>query len=337
MTSHESALSGVARDAASLSRCGHTRKCPPGRQHGIAGAVLKRPRPDYKRWLALCGPAILIFAVLYVTPLLQLVRLSFDRFDPSSGVIPDFQLGFYVRFLTDSYYLGILWRTLSISLITTVACAILAYPLAAFLISSRKWQQTGLFIVLLMPLVTSSIVVSYGWLILLGQQGLVNRVVLALGLSQTPLRMMYSRAGIVIGLTHVLLVFMTLSIATSMQAIDPNLRKAARGLGATAWTTFRKVTLPLTLPGLRTGSLLVFSLAMSAYAIPVLIGGPRMKVLSYLIYQQSSSLLNWPFASAMAVILVISTGGVLAIAKAWGHLREIRRRSALGVAAQQPT
>src|SRR5690606_6419160 len=129
---------------------------------------------------------------------------------------------------------------------------------------------------------------------------------------------------------HVLLVFMTLSIAASMQSIDANLTKAARSLGATSWTAFRKVTFPLTVPGLRTGCLLVFSLSMSAYATPVLIGGPRRKVLSYLIYQQSSSLLNWPFAAAMAVILLASTMGVVGLARLY---EKVSRNAALKRAA----
>jgi putative spermidine/putrescine transport system permease protein len=150
----------------------------------------------------------------------------------------------------------------------------------------------------------------------------VNEVVMGLGLASAPLQLMYTDTGIVIGLTHVLLVFMTLSVAASMQGIDGNLVKAARSLGATSWTAFRKITFPLTVPGLRTGCLLVFSLSMSAYATPVLIGGSRLKVLSYLIYQQSSSLLNWPFAAAMAVILLASTLGIVGLVRLYERVRK---------------
>ena len=118
---------------------------------------------------------------------------------------------------------------------------------------------------------------------------------------------------------------MTLSVAASMQGIDANLSRAARSLGASPWTAFRKIVFPLTLPGLRTGCLLVFSLSMSAYATPVLIGGPRRKVLSFLIYQQSSGLLNWPFAAAMAVILLASTLGIVGLVR----LYETSRRQAI--------
>ncbi|MDW6021133.1 ABC transporter permease [Mesorhizobium sp. BAC0120] len=274
-----------------------------------------------RSWLALALVPLVLFAIFYVVPVVQLFWLSLSRFDPAVGIIPAVDPGYFFTFLTDSYYLGILGRTVAISVATTIATAILAYPLAIYLLISKGWRQTGLLIVLVLPLVTSSIVVSYGWLILLGPRGLVNDVAMNLGLTSTPLQLMYTDTGIVIGLTHVLLVFMALSIAASMQAIDANLWKAARSLGATSWTTFRKVTFPLTLPGLRTGCLLVFSLSMSAYATPVLIGGPRRKVLSYLIYQQSSGLLNWPFAAAMAVILLASTLGIVAAVRLYTHTR----------------
>src|SRR4051794_6130961 len=279
-----------------------------------------------KSWLALALVPMALFAVFYVVPVFQLFWLSLSRFDPTVGIVPALDPGYFVAFLADSYYLGILGRTVAISVATTAATAILAYPVAIYLLACKGWRQTGLLIVLVLPLVTSSIVVSYGWLILLGQKGLVNEIVLALGLTSAPLQLMYTDTGIVIGLTHVLLVFMALSIAASLQAIDTNLSKAARSLGATSWTTFRKITFPLTLPGLRTGCLLVFSLSMSAYATPVLIGGPRRKVLSYLIYQQSSGLLNWPFAAAMAVILLASTLAVVAAARLYEQMRKTALR-----------
>jgi len=283
-----------------------------------------------KAWLGLALVPLAIFGVFYVAPVLQLFWLSLSRFDPAIGIIPAMDLGYFIEFLTDGYYVGILGGTVLIRLMTTVATALLAYPLAIYLLTSKGWRQTGLLIALVLPLVTSSIVVSYGWLILLGQKGLVSNLAVALRLTDTPLKLMYTDGGIVIGLTHVLLVFMTLSIAASMQSIDANLTKAARSLGATSWTAFRKVTFPLTVPGLRTGCLLVFSLSMSAYATPVLIGGPRRKVLSYLIYQQSSSLLNWPFAAAMAVILLASTMGVVGLARLY---EKVSRNAALKRAA----
>lgn len=274
---------------------------------------------NLRRWLLLAAVPIVVFTVLYAIPVLRLFWLSFSRFDPNVGIIPAFDPGYYVAFVTDSYYLGVLGRTLGLSLATTIITAILSYPLAIYLLSSRGWRQTTLVIILILPLVTSSIVVSYGWLILLGQNGLVNQIAAAIGLPEP--QVMYTDIGIVIGLTHVMLVFMALSITASMQSIDGNLARAARSLGAGPMTTFRKITFPLSIPGLRSGSLLVFSLSMSAYATPVLVGGPRRKVLSFLIFQQSTGLLNWPFAAAMAVILLATTLAVVGLVRMAGKGR----------------
>ena len=174
---------------------------------------------------------------------------------------------------------------------------------------------------LLLPLVTSVTVISYGWLILLGQQGLLNELLMAMGITATPIHLIFTETAIVIGLVHVLIVFMVLSVAASLQSIDPSLMRAARSLGAGYWTAFRHVTFPLSLPGLRTGALLVFSLSMSAYGIPALVGGPRVKVVSYLVYQQAISLLDWPRAASMAVILLVATTLLLMGAAVYDRFR----------------
>jgi putative spermidine/putrescine transport system permease protein len=277
-------------------------------------------------WFILAGLPLAIFFVLYGIPVLHLFRVSFDQYDPNVGILPAVQAGFYAKFLGDPYYLSVLWRTVRISLATTAICALVGYPISYYLVRSSGWRQTVLLIVLLLPLVTSVIVVSYGWLILLGREGLVNTALLRLHLTARPLKLMYSETGILIGLVQVQLVFMVLSVAASLRDVDANLPLAARSLGAGPWRSFRLIVLPLSLPGLRTGALLVFSLSMSAYAIPALIGGPRVKVLSYLIYEQSISLLNWPFAATMAVILLASTSGVLGLASAYGQWRAWRER-----------
>jgi putative spermidine/putrescine transport system permease protein len=281
-------------------------------------------------WLTLIAAPVAVFGVLYAWPVLHLFRLSLDRFDPDKGPVAALQVGTYGQLLADPYYLGILWRTVRLSVLTTLACAVLGYPVSVYVVASRGWRQTLLLIILLLPLVTSVTVVAYGWLILLGQQGLVNTLLLALGLTDAPVRLMFTETAIVIGLVHVLIVFMVLSVAASLQSIDPSLMRAARSLGAGYWTAFRHVVFPLSLPGLRTGALLVFSLSMSAYGIPALVGGPRVKLVSFLVYQQAISLLDWPRAASMAVILLLVTTGVLMLAGIYGRFRSRRRSMAAG-------
>jgi putative spermidine/putrescine transport system permease protein len=272
-------------------------------------------------WLLLAGGPALLFAVLYAWPMLQLARGSLDAFDPIKGASPAWQPGFYVKFLTDSYYLGVLWRTVRLSLEITVIAALAGYPIAWFLVRSRARLRPLLVIVLLVPLVTSPVVVAYGWLVLLGSKGLVNQLLVGIGLTDEPIKLIFTPFTLVIGLVHVLATFMVLAIAASLQTIDWNLVLAARSLGAGGWRAFRLIVLPLSLPGLATGCLLVFSLSMSAYAVPALIAGPQVKVMSELIYEQGMALLNWPFAACMSLILVASTTGILAAAGGLGRWR----------------
>ncbi|MGE4247488.1 MAG: ABC transporter permease [Parvibaculaceae bacterium] len=274
-----------------------------------------------RQWLVLAGAPIVLYAVIYALPVLELFRGSLDRFDPVKGAISAFDFGFYEKFLTDSYYLGVLWRTIRISLVITVICAVAGYPVSYFLARSRSWLRQVVLIFLLIPLVTSPVVVAYGWLILLGSKGVINEIIMALGLSDEPIKLIYREFTLTIGLVHVLVPFMVLAVAAPLQNLDWNLVLAARSLGATGTGAFLRIVLPLSLAGVATGSLIVFSLSMSAYAVPALIAGPQVKVMSELIYEQGMSLLNWPFAAAMSVILLVVTTGVLAGARGLETLR----------------
>jgi putative spermidine/putrescine transport system permease protein len=267
--------------------------------------------------------------------MLQIIRASLDQFDPITGVIPAWRLDFYTKFLGDSYYLGVLWRTVRLSLMITAITAVGGYPISYFLARNRGRLRSALVIVLLVPLVTSPVVVAYGWLILLGSQGVVNQALIGLGLIDEPVKLIYTQFTLVLGLVQVLAAFMVLSIATALQKVDWNLVLAARSLGAGGWRAFASVILPLSLPGVATGSLMVFSLSMSAYAVPALIAGPQVKVMSELIYEQTMALLNWPFASCMSILLLLSTTGVLVASTALGRLRRSREQARAGRAALQ--
>lgn len=279
------------------------------------------------RWLLLASVPFILFAVIYAVPILQVFRGSLDHFDPITGSIPALQPGWYVKFLTDGFYLGVLWRTVRLSLMITAICAVAGYPVAYFLVRSASRLRPVLIIVLLVPLVTSPVVVAYGWLVLLGSKGLINQILIGLGITDEPIKMIYTAFTLVLGLVHVLAAFMVLAVAASLQSVDWSLVLAARSLGASGWRAFWGVVLPLSLPGVATGALVVFSLSMSAYAVPALIAGPQVKVMSELIYEQGMALLNWPFGAAMSVILLVSTTGVLTAANAAGRWR---RRPAIG-------
>jgi putative spermidine/putrescine transport system permease protein len=284
--------------------------------------------PSRRAWPILLLLPLLFILILYVVPVLNLVSISFSEHSLQEAVVPGFSIGNYARLIQDSFYFEVLWRTIRLSLLTTLCCAVFGYPIAFYLTRTSGWRQTIMFIVLLMPLVTSVTVMSYGWLILLGRKGVVNTLLVKLGFFEMPRQLMYNETVIVVGLVHILVVFMVIAVAASLQSINPALARAARSLGASPFTAFRQITLPLSMPGLRTGALLVFVLSMSAYATPTVLGGTRVKFLSYLVYQQAISLNNWPRGAAMAVILLIATTAILALASAYGQFRAQRRQSA---------
>jgi len=281
-----------------------------------------------RQWMLLIAVPLLVFGVFYCAPIVNLLRLSLAIVDSPTGggYLP--RLDLYATLLGDEYFLEIVWRTVRLSVLTTLACAVFCYPVSLVVAQSKGWTQTCLFIVLLMPLMTSVTVTSYGGLILLCQSGFVNALLMGLGLIDRPQRLLQSETAIVVGLTQVLSVFMVLSIAAALQSVDPNHVRAARSLGAAPWSAFWRIVFPQSLPGLRTGSLLVFSLSMSAYATPGVLGGPRLKFVSFLIYQQAMQLLDWPRAASMAVLLLIVTTGILGLASAYGQLQAWRQRPA---------
>ncbi|WP_343082467.1 ABC transporter permease [Ostreiculturibacter nitratireducens] len=224
--------------------------------------------------------------------------------DPDGG----WSLANYVRLITDPYYLKALWTTLTIALWVTVITMLLGYPLAYFMAFRirNRWLKRLLYIVVVTPLFTSNVVRAFSWIILLGRNGFVNDMLLWLNLVDKPLPMLFNKVSIVIGLSYIMLPFMVLSVAAILQNIDVRLKDAARDLGAGPLTTFLNVTLPLSLPGVISGALMVFTLCVSAYVTPSILSGGREVVMSMLVFQQYATVLNFSFGATLAVALLIT-------------------------------
>jgi putative spermidine/putrescine transport system permease protein len=249
----------------------------------------------------LLGPAALITASLLVASLI-IVRFSFNTWSAARGMAPAWTLANYVAFASDPFHYKAFLTTLRIGLIVTVTALLLGYPVAYLLAVSRR-KHLLLFLIVL-PLMMDVLVRAYGWIVLLSRSGLVNRVFVATGMFARPMQFLGTETAVVLELLHEVLPFMILPIAGVLQRIDPALREAAVGLGAAPFTAFLRVTLPLSLPGLLAGTLLTFSLAMSAFVAPLVLGGGRVPMMSILIQQQMTMLLNWPAGAAQAVVLV---------------------------------
>jgi putative spermidine/putrescine transport system permease protein len=271
-------------------------------------------RPGRQRlWLLvqLLAPAVLVVGLFLVPPLVSILGGSVVQQKQQTG--PP-SLANYARFLGDPYYLRTLLLTLKLSLVTTVSALVLGYVVALYLVRSlhSRTARRLTYLIVVAPLFTSSIVRSFGWMVGLGHNGFLNRWLLDLGIVDRPVRLIFNETGVVIGLTHILLPFMVLSIAAVLQNIDQALEEAAMDLGASRLTTFLTVTLPLSLPGVVAGSLIVFSLAMSAYVTPAVLSGGRLKVVPMLIYEQYISVFDWGFGAAMAMILLTLTLAITA-------------------------
>ena len=260
-----------------------------------------------------------LFGAMLVIPLIMTAMLSFNSFEYNSGIKTDFGLHNYVTVLSDSYYYEIFWRTFRYGIIVTLLTVIIGVPEAYFL--SRlgpTWRALSL-VAIIGPLLISVVVRTLGWVILMGNNGLVNNGLTAVGLP--PMAFTYSETGVIIALVHVMMPFMIVSVWAALQKIDPATENAASSLGASRFTVFFRVVLPQTIPGILSGSLIVFSLTTSAFATPTIIGGRRLKVASTTIYDEFLNTLDWPLGATIALLLVV---GILVVILSYSKLVERR-------------
>jgi putative spermidine/putrescine transport system permease protein len=246
-------------------------------------------------------PLAFLFA-LFLFPVFRLMLLSIE-----GGTLEH-----YEKALTDGLYVKVLLGTLQIGLYVSAACLALGYPVAYFLATApRRWAVVG-FVFLLLPFWTSLLVRTYAWMVLLGRNGVFNRLLLESGVITEPLPLLYNVTGVLIGMVHVLLPFMVFPIYSIMRRVDAGLLLAAEGLGASGWQIFRRIYLPLTLPGVLAGTTLVFILSIGFYITPALLGGGRVLMIAVLIEKQVREFLDWGFAAALSVVLLAAALAIYA-------------------------
>jgi ABC-type spermidine/putrescine transport system permease subunit I len=275
-----------------------------------AGALPARRDPARERERTLLGlalPALLLLGVIFVWPLLRLLSMSV-----ADGTLDQFE-----KAALDELYVAVLWDSIEIAAMVTVICLAIAYPVAAWLVQAgRLGFLLGMFF-LLLPFWTSVLVRTYAWMVLLGRNGVINRALRDWGWIEFPLPLLHNMTGVLIGIVHVMLPYMVIPIYAALLRIDPDLKRAAEGLGAPAWRTFLRITLPLSLPGVFAGSALVFVITLGFFITPALLGGGRVMMIAMLIEQQVREFLDWPFAAALATVLLVAT---LVIYAALGRL-----------------
>jgi len=255
---------------------------------------------------ALATPALLLFAGILLVPLALTVVLSFNAFDGMRGLQPGYTFANYLEVLTDGYYREIFIRTGLMALGVTALCVLLGVP-ETLILSRMQAPWRGLFLVVILgPLLISVVVRTLGWSILLGNRGIVNNALQGLGITHEPIRFLFSMLGVVIALTHVLLPFMIISVWSALQKLDPQVEHAGRSLGASPATSFFRVVFPQLMPGVLSGSIIVFALAASAFATPSIIGGRRVKVVATATYDEFLNSLNWPLGATLAILLLLA-------------------------------
>lgn len=264
-------------------------------------------------------PAALLFVIFLLLPLLGTVVLSLNAFSLTTGIQPVHDLANYIEIFTDSYFFDVFLRTARIAVLTTLACILIGAPEAMILTRMRAPWRGIFLLVALGPLLISVVSRTLGWALLLGGNGLINQALIGLGLTERPLRLLYTETAVVIALSHVLMPFMIISVMTTLQRLNPQVENAAHSLGASHFTVFRRVLLPQMLPGILTGAILVFAMAASAFATPQIIGGRRLKVIATLVYDEFLSSLNWPLGAALALLLFAV---VIAVAIGFNRLAE---------------
>jgi putative spermidine/putrescine transport system permease protein len=257
-------------------------------------------------------PFTALLGVFFAAPLVLMILISVSR--QSFGEMQwTFTLHHYARFFSDTYYLGVLGDTLLLGAVVTGVSLLLGYPLAYHLARTRSRWKPLLLVAVLSPLLVGIVIRCYGWMILLADRGLINATLVERGWLAKPLPLMYNRFGVAVALVHVFLPFMVLSLTGVIKRIDPHALEAAMTLGASPRRAFLEVTLPLSLPGILAGSLLVFSLAISSFVVPVLLGGFKVQVLPMIVYEQVLSVFDWPFGAANAFVLLVLSVALIAV------------------------
>jgi len=275
--------------------------------------------PPY--WVLFLGPYGLYLLVFLVLPFANVALLSVYLHSPTKIAIAEFTTANYSK-LWELYYANLFFRTLRLSLAVTVVCVALGYPLAYLLARARPRIMTlGLFL-LIMPLMVSTVIRVFGWVVILGNEGLINQALRRLGAGDG-VRLLHTEGAVIVGLAQQSMPFMVLPIMASIERISPSLEEAARNLGASWGQMFTRTILPLSMPGLLSGALLVFSVSMSAFVTPALMGGRRSRMVGQQIYEEVLSAYNWPGAASLTIVLALLMLGLVGLAL-WASRRRAR-------------
>ncbi len=258
-------------------------------------------------------PGVIGLFVSFLVPLFVMIRMSLNENGSGGQLIETFTVASYGKALSDPFYWEVVGNTLMLGLVCGLAAVVLSYPIALFLTRTTSRWKGVLIALAIAPLLTSAVARTFGWMAILGDQGVINAALMNMGLLSSPLRLSNNFLGTSIALVEILMPYAILAMISGFGRINSSLEEAAGSLGASKVKVFLRVTLPLSLPGVFTGFLLVIVLAVSSFITPKLLGGGRVFILATEVYSEATQTLNWPLASALSVILLVVFGAIVAV------------------------
>ncbi len=274
--------------------------------------------------LVLIIPAVALLFTFFILPYVSIILMSFRTASSSAPYGDGYTVAHFATALGDGYVLGVLARTVGLGLLVTLITLVLGYPVAYHLARTRSRWKGLLYTLVLSPLLVGMVVRTFGWMIILSNNGVANQTLKSLGIIESSVQLMNNNLGVTIALVHVFLPFIILPLLGNIQAINPELESAARSLGASRFKAFTRVTLPLSIPGIQAGTILVFVLSISAYVTPAMLGGARAKTMAVLVVQYLVDNFRWPAGAALALIL--ASTAILSVALYFLLTRQLTRR-----------
>ena len=268
------------------------------------------------KWMFIL-PIIIYTVFLIALPILYIIIISFFKSDSYGGMIHTVTLQNYIE-LFDVVYFKIFLKSALIAIVTTIICVFISYPFVLAVSHKSKKAQQILMTLVMVPFLTNSLIRMYGWIVLLRKSGVINSLLLGIGMIEEPLSLMYNTFGIIVGMVYTLLPFMILPLYSSVSTIDKSLLEASSDLGASKWKCFKKVIFPQTVPGLFNGALMVFTPALGYFFIVDILGGGKLMILGNLIKNQFLTARNWPFGAAISVFLIVITYILISLYKKIG-------------------
>jgi putative spermidine/putrescine transport system permease protein len=269
---------------------------------------ISRRMRTFNRAVLLLLPSVAIFLIFFLLPVLTLLALAFNEQGGPLRLQPNFTLANMIHFASQSVYVNALFRSVWLGVLTALMAVLMGYPVAYVMAKTQTAGRSTMFMILiLLPLQIDMVIRAYGLIVLFGDSGIINGFLLNTGLIRQPLPLSFNEFAVIVALLQLALPLMVLSLIGVLRGINPSLEEAARNLGAGRWRAFFSVVWPLSLPGVLAGSLLVFSVSISSYLVPQLMGGGLVQVLPTLIYQQIARVGNWQMGAAIASVLFVAS------------------------------